>query len=114
MSNHARNRDTNHSCQDKLAELLAAGVLTNCSDQGVEKHPVQTEAELADSHYVKNEEQECFFQNKSIKDSYLPAVKLKNATHASPLLYLQQQNHILIKYHLQRLLLSVTCRMKLF
>lgn len=82
-------KHANHRSQDKLTELLAAGVLINYSDQGMEKHPVQTEAKLADSHYVKNEAQERFFQNKSIKGSYLPAVKLSSvypciATGLSP------------------------------
>lgn len=64
---------TNRSCQYKLTELLAAGlVLANHSEQGTEKHPVQTEAKLTDPLYVKNEpQQQCSFQNKNIKDFFI-------------------------------------------
>lgn len=33
-------KHANHNGQDKLTELLAAGVVTNYSDQGKEKNPV--------------------------------------------------------------------------
>lgn len=62
-------KDTNQNCQYKLIGLLAAGlVLTNNTEQGMEKHTIQTEAKLIDHLYDKKEPQEqCSFQNKNIK-----------------------------------------------